>query len=148
MRALAFANGGLLPDSMRGKTTNGFIHLADWYSTFCKLAGVDPTDSGDGKFPVDSMDAWQILTEENGASLHDEIVLGYDFSAGRQGAIIVGDYKLIVNPQKFGCDSLMWSPLDYITPAVRGKMGQTATLTASMISSMILMTCQPKTPRR
>ena len=47
VRALAFANGGLLPDSMRGKTTNGFIHIADWYSTFCKLAGVDPTDSGD-----------------------------------------------------------------------------------------------------
>ena len=121
VRSLAFANGGLLPDSMRGKTTNGFIHIADWYATFCKLAGVDPTDSGDGKFPVDSMDAWQILTEENGASLHDEIVLGYDFSAGRQGAIIVGDYKLIVNPQKFDCDSLMWSPLDY--PCSQGENG-------------------------
>ncbi len=29
VRSLAFANGGLLPDKMRGKTTEGFIHIAD-----------------------------------------------------------------------------------------------------------------------
>ena len=40
VRALAFANGGLIPGKMRGKSTQGFIHIADWYTTFCKLAGV------------------------------------------------------------------------------------------------------------
>ena len=40
VRSLAFANGGLLPESRRGKSTQGFIHIADWYTTFCKLAGV------------------------------------------------------------------------------------------------------------
>ncbi len=44
VRSLAFANGGLLPDSMRGRTTDGFIHIADWYATFCKLAGVDSSE--------------------------------------------------------------------------------------------------------
>lgn len=98
VRSLAFANGGLLPDNMRGKTTDGFIHIADWYTTFCKLAGVDPADSGEGKFPVDSMDVWQIITGKNSTSPHEEIVLGYNFSNSHpnQGAIIVGNYKLIV----------------------------------------------------
>ena len=43
VRSLAFANGGVLPESMRGKTSEGFIHIADWYPTFCKMAGVDPS---------------------------------------------------------------------------------------------------------
>ena len=51
VRSLAFANGGVLPDSMRGKTSEGFIHIADWYPTFCKMAGVDPSDSGPGQTP-------------------------------------------------------------------------------------------------
>ena len=71
---LAFANGGLLPDNMRGKTTEGFIHIADWYTTFCKRAGVDPSDSGPGKFPVDGLDVWPILTGENSSTPHHQLV--------------------------------------------------------------------------
>ena len=56
VQSLAFANGGLSPKSRRGKSTQGFIHIADWYTTFCKLASVDLDDSGPGKFPVDGMD--------------------------------------------------------------------------------------------
>ena len=123
VRSLAFANGGLLPESRRGKSTQGFIHIADWYTTFCKLAGVDPDDSGPGKFPIDSMNVWPIITGENEKTPHDEIVLGYDFdnSHPHQGALIMGDYKLVVGPQSFGCDSLMWSPLDY--PCTDGPKG-------------------------
>ena len=29
VRSLAFANGGLLPESRRSKSTQGFIHIAD-----------------------------------------------------------------------------------------------------------------------
>ena len=121
VRSLAFANGGLLPESRRGKSTQGFIHIADWYTTFCKLAGVDPDDSGPGKFSVDSMDVWPIITGENEKTPHDEIVLGYDFNRRHQGALIMGDYKLVVGPQSFDCDSLMWSPLDY--PCTDGPNG-------------------------
>ena len=123
VRALAFANGGLIPDKMRGKSTQGFIHIADWYTTFCKLAGVDPSDSGDGKFPVDGMDVWPIITGESDKTPHDEIVLGYNFNNSHpmQGALISGNYKLIVGLQDYGCDSLMWSPLDY--PCTQGENG-------------------------
>ena len=124
VRALAFANGGFLPEKMRGTKTEGFIHIADWYATFCKLAGVDPSDSGQGKFPVDGLDVWPIITGESTTTPHDEIMLGYNFTKAGVGAIIVGDYKLIVSDQSQSgsCDSLMWSPLDY--PCHDGPKGE------------------------
>ena len=115
VRVNAFANGGLIPDKMRGKSTQGFIHIADWYTTFCKLAGVDPSDSGTGKFPVDGMDIWPIITGETDKTPHEEIVLGYNYEDTHlgQGAIIVDNYKLIVGTQDSGCSTNMWSPIDY-----------------------------------
>ena len=123
VRSLAFASGGLLPESRRGQSTDGFIHIADWYTTFCKLAGVDHDDTGTGKFPVDGLDVWPIITGENEKTPHDEIVLAYNFnhSHPEQGALILGDYKLIVGPQEYGCDSIYWSPLDY--PCDQGTKG-------------------------
>ena len=125
VRSLAFVNGGVLPDSMRGKTSEGFIHIADWYPTFCNMAGVDSSDSGTGKFPVDGLDVWRIISGENATTQHEEIVLGYNFThdGNVTGAIIMGDYKLIVGQQKGrdGCDSLMNSPLDY--PCTNGTVG-------------------------
>lgn len=106
-----FANGGFLPDEVRGKRTEGFIHIADWYTTFCNLAGVDPNGSGPGKFPVDGVGVWPILMGENTTSPHKEIVLGYNY--GSTGAIIVGDYKLIVGGQGSYCNRAMHSPLNY-----------------------------------
>ena len=119
VRALAFASGGLIPENMRGKSTDGFIHIADWYTTFCKLAGVDPSDSGEGKFPVDGLDVWPILTGDRTTTLHDVIALGYNYD--ETGAIISGNYKLINGSQGKGCDKLMWSPLDY--PCKDGPKG-------------------------
>lgn len=127
VRSLAFVNGGALPDAMRGKTVEGFIHIADWYPTFCKMAGVDASDSGPGKFPVDGLDVWPIISGENDTTLHEEIVLGYNFSLqakrNNTGAIIVGEYKLIVGQQasRTGCDSLMYTPIDY--PCKNGTNG-------------------------
>ena len=119
VRSIAFANGGLLPKVMKGKSSEGFIHIADWYPTFCKLAGVDPSDSGDGKFPVDGLDVWPILTGESSTTLHEEIVLGYNYSS--KGAIISAEYKLIVGSMGKNCDAIMWSPLDY--PCSSGPKG-------------------------
>ena len=126
VRSLAFANGGVLPDSMRGKTSEGFIHVADWYPTFCKMAGVDPSDSGTGKFPVDGLDIWRIISGENDTTEHEEIVLAYNTKLSHSnstGAIIIGEYKLIVGQQRgdLGCDSLSYSPLDY--PCTNGTEG-------------------------
>ena len=120
VKTLAFGSGGLIPDAMKGKSTDGFIHIADWYTTFCNLAGVDPLDSGTGKFPVDGMDVWPIITGSTTTSPHKEIVLGYDFNS--IGAIISGNYKLIVGSQGDKCDYLMWTPLDY--PCSDGPKGE------------------------
>eukprot|EP00117_Sycon_ciliatum_P046160 scpid70267/ scgid33095/ Arylsulfatase J len=120
VRSLAFANGGLLPEKMKGTSVEGYIHIADWYPTFCGLAGVDPTDTGPGKFPVDGVDVWPLLTGAATQSTHEEILLGFNFTEADpdQGAIIVGDYKLVVGQQKGQCDFLMHSPLDY--PCTQG----------------------------
>ena len=115
VRALAFANGGLIPDKMRGTKSEGFIHIADWYTTFCKLAGVDPSDSGPGKFPVDGLDVWPIITGENTTTPHEEIILGYDFNG--TGAIIAGNYKLISGAQH----SSIWDPLQF--PCIASTKG-------------------------
>ena len=128
VRSIAFANGGLLPKEVRGTSTDGFIHIADWYPTFCKMAGVDSDDSGTGKFPVDGLDVWPIVSGQTSKTDHEEIVLGFNYAdtkdIGLGGAIIVGDYKLIVGHQssKPGCDAFMWSPLDY--PCKDGVNGQ------------------------
>merc|ERR1711934_191487 len=42
-RVAALLAGGALPSSVHGTKLEGVIHEADWYSTFCFLAGVDPT---------------------------------------------------------------------------------------------------------
>ena len=76
-------------------------------TTFCKLAGVDASDSGTGKFPVDGLDVWPIITGESATSPHEEIILGYNFSVSKSGAIIMGDYKHIVGEHSGNCDTLM-----------------------------------------
>ena len=50
IRATAFVSGGFIPPALRGTRNDGIISIADWYSTFCKLAGVDPTDTRGSHF--------------------------------------------------------------------------------------------------
>jgi len=63
---------------------------------------------------------WPIITGESTVSPHDAIVLGYNFS--NTGAIVMGNYKLIIGKQYHSCDDLMWSPLDY--PCSDGAIGE------------------------
>ena len=49
------------PSQMRSKSTQSFIHIADWYTTFCKL---DSVDSGPGRFPLNGVVVWSIITGE------------------------------------------------------------------------------------
>eukprot|EP00927_Polykrikos_kofoidii_P056640 TRINITY_DN50730_c0_g1_i1.p1 TRINITY_DN50730_c0_g1~~TRINITY_DN50730_c0_g1_i1.p1 ORF type:complete len:602 (-),score=68.04 TRINITY_DN50730_c0_g1_i1:224-1951(-) len=43
-RVTAFVSGGYVPADLRGTANNHMVHVADWYPTFCKLAGVDGSD--------------------------------------------------------------------------------------------------------
>lgn len=92
IRGNAFVSGGYLPEIMRGTKTDGYIHLADWYGTFCGLAGVDPTDQKAATAnlpPVDSMDVWPLISGQNSISPRMDI-------PASNKTLISGDYKILV----------------------------------------------------
>ena len=91
VRVNAFASGGYLPESMRGRKTEGYIHIADWYSTFCALAGVDPMDKQAAKAnlpPIDSLNMWPLISGQNSTSPRIDIPISMT-------TLISGDYKIL-----------------------------------------------------
>ena len=91
VRVNAFVSGGFLPDKMRGQKTEGYIHMADWFATFCALAGVDPTDKKAAKAklpPIDSLNMWPLISGENSTSPRVDIPISYF-------TLISGDYKIL-----------------------------------------------------
>lgn len=110
IRVAALLAGGALPEAVRGGTLEGFIHEADWYATFCYLAGVDPTDDAAaeaGLPPIDSLNVWPLISGANLTSPRVEWSLtpfGEDFTSangsralhgGDAGFMAEGRYKLL-----------------------------------------------------
>lgn len=59
IRVNAFASGGAIPRAKRGSKLTDYVHMSDWYATFCAIAGVDVTDrraAEAGLPPVDGVD--------------------------------------------------------------------------------------------
>ena len=108
IRAAAFLSGGYLPQNVSGTKLEGFIHEADWYATFCHLAGVDPTDHKAAEAepplpPIDSHNVWALITGTNKTSPRTEWALtpfGEDLQRSSHGGdaayMSEGRYKLIV----------------------------------------------------
>ena len=75
---------------------------------------------------MDGVDVWPIISGENSTSPHDHMMLGFNYSYSKTstevGAIIMGDYKLIIGKQGVNCDVNMWSPIDY--PCTDGPVGE------------------------
>ena len=91
VRVNAFVSGGYLPEKMRGQKTEGYIHLADWYGTFCGLAGVDPKDEAAAAAklpPVDSLDMWPLVSGQTSTSPRTDIHISVN-------ALISGNYKIL-----------------------------------------------------
>ena len=91
IRVNGFVSGGYLPEKMRGQKTDGYIHIADWYATFCHLAGVDPTDKKAAKAnlpPIDSLNMWPMISGENSTSPRVDIPVS-------NLTLISGDYKIL-----------------------------------------------------
>ena len=103
-------SGGFVPDNLRGTSSSLRISIADWYPTFCALAGasaddpppvaplpVDPTDPskdiwGAHSFPdVDGVNVWPLLTGELGEQ--DEYAAHHDLWLSAE-VMISGDYKV------------------------------------------------------
>ena len=92
IRVNAFVSGGFLPEKMRGKKTEEYIHLADWYGTFCGLAGVDIIDyraAAANLPPVDSLDMWPLISGVTATSPRNEIHASIN-------TLISGDYKILM----------------------------------------------------
>ena len=106
IRVNAFVSGGYLPEKMRGQKTDGYIHLTDWYATFCYLAGVDPTDEEAAKAklpPIDSMNMWPLISGQNSTSPRIDI-------PASNFTLISGDYKIITGSLNFSVWTSPQSP--------------------------------------
>ena len=106
IRVNAFVSGGYLPERMKGQKTDGYIHMTDWYATFCHLAGVDPTDKKAAKAklpPIDSMNMWPLISGENSTSPRTDIPVS-NFT------LLSGDYKIITGHVNFSVWTAPHSP--------------------------------------
>lgn len=92
IRLNGFVSGGLLPASRRGATVSGWMHLADFYATFCALAGVDAHDAraaAAGLPPVDSLDLSAVLLGTNESSPRTEVPIGGSDGSDHAGNTLV-----------------------------------------------------------
>lgn len=93
IRVNAFVSGGYLPKKVQGTKLNEIMHIADWYGTFCSMAGVDPTDTWakkSGLPPVDSLDMWPLLMGQNLTSPRTTILV-------TKNLLISGKWKYVFN---------------------------------------------------
>jgi arylsulfatase B len=80
IRVTAFVAGGALPVARRGRVESGLSTVWDWYATYAKLAGVDPTDksaAAAGLPPIDSVDLWPLLSGTGAQAMaRTEVIIG------------------------------------------------------------------------
>lgn len=79
VRVNALVSGGFVPAARRGVVEESFIEVADWFPTFCAIAGVDPFDAraaAAGLPPVEGYNLWPLLSGVNATSPRTEVVIG------------------------------------------------------------------------
>lgn len=81
IRVNAYASGGYLPAAVVGTKNDGLMVGADIYSTFCALAGVDPTDDRAAAVslpPIDGYNMWPWLSGAATVSPRTEVPVASD----------------------------------------------------------------------
>eukprot|EP01084_Bolivina_argentea_P311263 538768_1 len=73
IRTVTFVSGGWdgIPNHRRGVVEHGMVHIADWYTTFCELFGVDSFDykaHSHGLPEVDGLNIWPLIIGEEDES--------------------------------------------------------------------------------
>ena len=102
VRGTAFVSGGFLPQAVRGTVLRDPIHVADYYTTFAALAGVDPTDVAAkqaGLPPIDGVNLWPRLSGATQVPPRHEIY--GDGLHSSYGFLINGTNKLILGTIPF-----------------------------------------------
>lgn len=131
VQVASFVTGGLLPREQRGRTTNATVHIADYFATFSKLAGIDPgsglaepstgprehtnpdseSQLQDSVPPLDSVDQWPVLSGQSTQPARTETYL-------TENAVMQGPWKLIQGKGKKQLGDAQWSgPLYPKVPA-------------------------------
>jgi arylsulfatase A-like enzyme len=97
VRAAAFVTGGFVPAAVRGSSSKVVMSLADWYPTFCNLAGVDGSDNHQGVPGVDGVNVWPMISKAPGQHAADAAHKSLWVSSQ---VLIMGDFKLVVAQPK------------------------------------------------
>lgn len=114
VRVNAFVTGGAVPLTRRGTVLTDYIHISDWYATFCAIAGVDPFDTRAAKAklpPVDGIDQSSLLLGEDipGTGNRSEIHLSVRALIQDHWKLITGGYtdfkKFPMGVGRIGCSS-------------------------------------------
>ena len=114
VRVNGFVSGGFLTSKaphMVGKTLNGFVHAADWYATFCALAGVSKHDDraeAAGLPPVDGLNMWPYFAGQVEQSPRQDIF-------GATDMFIHGQFK-VMGPTAQACWAGPQYPNNTISP--------------------------------
>jgi len=97
VRVNAFLSGGFIPEAARGSVHQGVVSVADWYSTFSYLAGVDAEDRQAAAASLPPVDGVQQI---------EDILTGGDARKGialhlSEYAVLEWPWKLIIGPQPY-----------------------------------------------
>ena len=114
VRTAGFVGGGYVPPAVRGTSFDGYIHIADWFATFCNVAGIPgaaAADDATAPRPSDSIDAWPAITRRQTTfRTRTEVPISLVMEGGPRtvphpgwriasGALIVGNLKIIIGAQ-------------------------------------------------
>merc|ERR1711997_333439 len=80
-----------------GEVESGLMHLADWYATFCSLAGIEVADTAatnQGLPDVDGLNMWPLISGQAKESPRTELAISHD-------AFIWNNYKLLTGSHKY-----------------------------------------------
>lgn len=112
IRVPSFVTGGFLPLNRRGKLEENLISIADWYSTYAAIAGVDNVIDKKAELaglpPIDSMNCWPLLKGEsntcrNEIPIGDTSAIGFNMDGNALvGGLIQGKYKLLLGAENKG----------------------------------------------
>ena len=139
MRVSSFLSGGLLAPEVRGRKTEEHMHVADVYATLAELAGqpaFDTRAAAAGLPPVDSISMARFIRNPDATSNRTEIPLAtpslkwgnlatapdgpraseWSYMYNSAGALIVGDFKLIVGVNPIDVWTEEQSPNNTVPP--------------------------------
>mmetsp|Transcript_84125 Transcript_84125/g.132832 ORF Transcript_84125/g.132832 Transcript_84125/m.132832 type:complete len:538 (-) Transcript_84125:46-1659(-) len=114
VRVNAFVSGGAVPYAKRGTVLSDYIHIADWYATFCAIAGISPVDERAAKAglpPVDGIDQSGLLVGHAAPGMGNRTEIHHSVRALTDGRwkLITGGYMDMLKKFPMGVPLIGWS---------------------------------------